>query len=186
MGIYSSFLGAGAVDCRSRPTTTPGGCADAAIGFESGKPTGAGGEGVIGERGEEEGEQARAFLEKWYAAQLWGRVKTRRPLLCSEMVRRRLESGFFRGNSKRRRRKHSDLAGACMGLSVARQPNMWPLLRSLPEDMRVPVLYVAGALDPKYGGASSSMSPSPRSGVSRQEAGAAAPEVLAKSVSSRY
>ncbi|CAN0033807.1 unnamed protein product, partial [Sphacelaria rigidula] len=63
-----------------------------------------------------------------------------------------------------RRRKHSDLAGACMGLSVARQPNMWPLLRSLPEDMRVPVLYVAGALDPKYGGASSSMSPSPRSG----------------------
>lgn len=51
-----------------------------------------------------------------------------------------------------------DLARSCLGLSVARQPDMWPLLRDLSKKRKegtalsaVPIAYVAGNLDCRYG-----------------------------------
>ena len=64
----------------------------------------------------------------------------------------------FGGNGQRRRGAtrsrggERDLARGCLGMSVARQPDMWPLLRRLSEEeRRFPVAYVAGELDCRYG-----------------------------------
>ncbi|CAM9240080.1 unnamed protein product [Ectocarpus sp. 6 AP-2014] len=202
-------------------------------------------------------EEARAFLDRWYAAPLWGDVRHRRPSAYSAMIDRRLsnlgfdpshrgrddkpgapremiksdshggkrailnnsstglrrdsglsnwrgegnsseaglrtcsgrglrsESGDRDGKKDRegiclvptgrgggagvnRSLKARELARSCLALSVARQANLWPLLRQLSDKKNtdkmgggggagdknsvLPVVYVAGELDPRYGG----------------------------------
>ncbi|CAN0456114.1 unnamed protein product, partial [Ectocarpus sp. 12 AP-2014] len=208
-------------------------------------------------RGRPAEEEARAFLDRWYAAPLWGDVRQRRPSAYSAMIDRRLSNlGFdpshrgcddrsgapreviksdghdgrkavFINNSSTGLRRDSglsngrgegnsseaalrtgsgrglssesgdrdgkkdregmclvptgrdggaggnrnliarELARSCLALSVARQANLWPLLRQLSdkkntdkmgggggagENSVLPVVYVAGELDPRYGG----------------------------------
>ena len=73
-----------------------------------------------------------AWLRRWYAAPLFGRLH-RHPAF-ETLLRRRL-------------RQHPQaLAAALRGLSVSRQPDLWNALRTLP----IPALFVAGAEDTKY------------------------------------
>ena len=73
-----------------------------------------------------------AWLRRWYAAPLFGRLN-RNPAF-EELLRRRL------------RQLPEALAAALRGLSVARQPYLWSALRAVP----IPALFIAGAGDTKY------------------------------------
>ena len=73
-----------------------------------------------------------AWLRRWYAAPLFGRLN-RHPAF-EELLRRRL------------RHPPEALAGALRGLSVSRQPDLWSALRALPTR----ALFIAGAEDIKY------------------------------------
>lgn len=82
------------------------------------------------------------------------------------------------------------LARSCLALSVARQADLWPVLRAFSEKNQkngsesgapaaaaaLPVVYVAGELDGRYGGRPSSVLPAPGSAT---EAAAAAVKVAA-------
>ncbi len=73
-----------------------------------------------------------AWLRRWYAAPLFGRLN-RHPAFES-LLRRRL------------RQRPGTLAAALRGLSVSRQPALWNALQALP----VPALFIAGAEDARY------------------------------------
>lgn len=47
-----------------------------------------------------------------------------------------------------------ELARSCLALSVARQSDLWPLLRDFSQKGTTPVAYIAGELDCRYGGGS--------------------------------
>mgnify|MGYP001499197535 CR=1 FL=1 len=80
----------------------------------------------------EQGGLAR-FLTTWYDQPLFASLRTRAAL------RRELQQRRGRGNA-------AALAAALRGLTVGRQPSLWPRLAALP----MPVLMVAGQLDGKY------------------------------------
>lgn len=105
---------------------------------------------IRGNDGYDGEDRARVLLERWYAAPIWGDLQSRRPSEHSAMIERRLEFGL-----RRRTRDGScaagDIARACLALSVARQADLWPVLRSLSRRKRFPIVYVAGAKDPRYG-----------------------------------
>ena len=73
-----------------------------------------------------------AWLRRWYAAPLFGRLH--RHAAFETLLRRRL------------RQRPGALAAALRGLSVSRQPALWNALQALP----VPALFIAGAEDAKY------------------------------------
>lgn len=73
-----------------------------------------------------------AWLRRWYAAPLFGRLN-RHPAF-EMLLRRRL------------RQCPRALAAALRGLSVSRQPALWNALHGLP----IPALFIAGAEDAKY------------------------------------
>lgn len=73
-----------------------------------------------------------AWLRRWYAAPLFGRLN--RHAAFETLLRRRL------------RQRPGALAAALRGLSVSRQPALWNALQALP----VPALFIAGAEDAKY------------------------------------
>jgi 2-succinyl-6-hydroxy-2,4-cyclohexadiene-1-carboxylate synthase len=81
-----------------------------------------------------------SFLTAWY----------RQPLFASLAARRRL---LARQIALRRRNEPGELARALVGLSVGKQPNLWPRLHGL----AVPVLMVTGDLDAKYTAIASEM-----------------------------
>ena len=79
------------------------------------------------------GERAfAAWLRRWYAAPLFGRLN-RHPAFGA-LLRRRM------------RGRPEALAAALRGLSVSRQPPLWEALPRL----RIPALFIAGADDAKY------------------------------------
>ncbi|CAN0099168.1 unnamed protein product [Scytosiphon promiscuus] len=80
------------------------------------------------------------------------------------------------------------LARSCLALSAARQANLWPVLRELSErnantqeegSAIVPVVYVAGELDSRYGGGCRSSTPVPSPVTT------AAPEITPRASSTR-
>ena len=73
-----------------------------------------------------------AWLRRWYAAPLFGRLN-RHPVF-EALLRRRL------------RQRPEALAAALRGLSVSRQPALWNALQALP----TAALFIAGAEDTKY------------------------------------
>ena len=73
-----------------------------------------------------------AWLRRWYAAPLFGRLN-RHPVF-EALLRRRL------------RQRPEALAAALRGLSVSRQPALWNALQALP----TAALFIAGAEDAKY------------------------------------
>ena len=78
------------------------------------------------------GEAFYAWLQRWYAAPLFGDL--RHQPRFADLLQRRL------------RQRPDYLAAALRGLSVAVQPCLWDLLPGLP----IPALYVAGSGDRKY------------------------------------
>ena len=73
-----------------------------------------------------------AWLRRWYAAPLFGRLN--RHAAFETLLRRRL------------RQRPAALAAALRGLSVSRQPALWNALQALP----IPALFIAGAEDARY------------------------------------
>ena len=73
-----------------------------------------------------------AWLRRWYAAPLFGRLH-RHPAF-ETLLRRRL------------RQRPQTLAAALRGLSVSRQPDLWNALPALP----IAALFIAGGEDTKY------------------------------------
>ena len=81
-----------------------------------------------------EGDAFTIWLQRWYAAPLFESLRAHPDF--PQLLRRR------------GRQRPAYLAAALRGLSVARQPSLWPALPQL----TVPALFVAGAEDPKYRG----------------------------------
>ena len=79
-----------------------------------------------------DGQAFAAWLHRWYALPLFGRLN-RQPAF-EALLRRRL------------RQRPEALAAALRGLSVSRQPVLWQALPRLP----IPALFIAGAEDAKY------------------------------------
>ena len=75
-----------------------------------------------------------AWLQRWYAAPLFATLRAHPH--SPQVIRRR------------QRQRPAHLAAALCGLSVARQPSLWPALPQL----ALPALFIAGAEDPKYRG----------------------------------
>jgi len=73
------------------------------------------------------------FLAEWYSMPLFESLH-RRPKLLNRMLKERASQNA------------TDMAQVISAMSPGRQPNLWPALPSL----RVPSLWIAGALDPKY------------------------------------
>lgn len=80
-----------------------------------------------------EREPLAEFLECWYRQPLFKSLHRRPGRLATTMARRRLQDP-------------AELARALRGLSVSRQDPLWDRLRGV----KVPVLWIAGALDEKY------------------------------------
>ena len=75
----------------------------------------------------------KAFLSEWYSMPLFESLH-RRP----EILKKMLEERSFQDAAS--------MSQVVSAMSPGRQPNLWPALPSL----RVPSLWIAGALDPKY------------------------------------